>query len=606
MWLITKLIGVKGELNGDNLSGSRRASLSQLVSIGCAIRLRAPADKLIEACMESDLQQLVDGFEKNRLAAGKAIRELVESDRASFIERALALLKKAPDEPGCDYILTLLSQDEHFLTKLCDPSILSLCQAAEIAKRAQKADSHFDVRVMRRIQSALASDSPADARVGERLLELMSACADVGRVVPLLAQLLRSANPRVRSKTVLLIGRVTSSAKFAECWVHVADKRVRANAVEGLWGNQAVEARTVLFEAASDPDNRVAANAMLGLYKLGDTRSLGLLQKMADHPSAAFRASAAWAMKAAADSRFDGTLARLLSDDDPRVRQNAVRATAYLRNLRARLRSSDRLQIFLGEPRLAAGSTRMLRAGICSKPGKSVNGLAPLQFLLEEGGRSVLDYVVRELPSPDSLAFGIAIPGLPQQTAEFRRITDAAGRRSLEWKRHQDHCEIVRYDAGSEKGTTGDDDAAGADELADVPLADALRRLVAEIGQKKSERHLLFLDCPELYSSGLTSCDVDKLIDVARSARVRVHGFILAGRQSCAESQAWRLCRETGGDVDCVATLFDLVPAIDRFYCNQLGCYEITYASNAGRRLSHLTVRVETPDGSGEATREID
>ena len=561
---------------------------------------------MIEACMESQLQQLVDGFEKNRLAAGKAIRELVASDRARFIERALALLKKAPDEPGCDYILTLLSQDEHFLTKLCDPSILSLSQAAEIAKRAQKADSHFDVRVMRRIQSALASDNPAHARVGERLLELMSACADVSRVVPLLAQLLRNANPRVRSKTVLLIGRVTSSARFAECWVRVADKRVRANAVEGLWGNQAVEARTVLFEAASDPDNRVAANAMLGLYKLGDTRSLALLQKMAEHPAAAFRASAAWAMKEAADSRFDGTLARLLSDDDPRVRQNAVRATAYLRNLRARLQSSDRLQIFLGEPRLAAGSTRMLRAGICFKPGRPANGLAPLQFLLEEGGRSVLDYVVRELPSPDSLAIGVAIPDLPQQTVEFRRITDAAGRRVLDWKRHQDHCEIVRYDAAGEDGAAGEDDAAGADELADVPLAAALRRLVAETGQKKSERHLLFLDCPELYSSGLTSSGVDKLIDLAKSARVRVHGFILAGRQSCAESQAWRLCRETGGEVDCVATLFDLVPAIDQFYCNQLGCYEITYASNAGRRLTHLTVRVEASDGSGEATREID
>lgn len=49
-----------------------------------------------------------------------------------------------------------------------------------------------------------------------------------------------------------------------------SDPRVRANAIESLWGVDSPEARTLLSFATNDANNRVVGNALLGLYHLGN------------------------------------------------------------------------------------------------------------------------------------------------------------------------------------------------------------------------------------------------------------------------------------------------------------------------------------------------
>ena len=66
-----------------------------------------PISKFRET-MHSRLSQLVDQFAHNPPLAGKAMREMLESDGSTFTQQALALLKTVSVDPGSNYVLTLL------------------------------------------------------------------------------------------------------------------------------------------------------------------------------------------------------------------------------------------------------------------------------------------------------------------------------------------------------------------------------------------------------------------------------------------------------------------------------------------------------------------
>ena len=112
------------------------------------------------------------------------------------------------------------------------------------------------------------------------------------------------------------------------------DGRIRANAVESLWGRHDPEARALLRQSAEDPIGRVMVNALLGLYWAGEKEASARLIGLAISDDPARRASAAWAMGQTADEAFGPTLAQLCEDSAEAVRQAAVKS-------RVRLRKSD-------------------------------------------------------------------------------------------------------------------------------------------------------------------------------------------------------------------------------------------------------------------------
>ena len=320
--------------------------------------------------MHSRLSLLIDQFAQNPPLAGKAMREMLENDGSTFTQQALTLIKTVSAGTGTNYILTLLLRDASFLTKLCDPDLFSLAEATEIARRVQKLDSNFDVRIIKQIASTASNAAQLTAATAERLLELMSASADLSRILPVLAELLKHPSPRIRSKAVLLIGRASANAKLAESHLKEADRRVRANAIEALWGNTSNEARSILSAAASDSNNRVAANAALGLYKLDETSSIPIILDMAEKPSPIFRLSAVWMMSETQDPRFLGTLAKLIGDEDQRVRQLAFTSVAKIRKNKTSLLNGPKLKVYATEVECSVEPQRKLRVSICSEEGK--------------------------------------------------------------------------------------------------------------------------------------------------------------------------------------------------------------------------------------------
>ncbi|HYL74136.1 MAG TPA: HEAT repeat domain-containing protein [Bryobacteraceae bacterium] len=505
--------------------------------------------------MEAQIEQLVESFESNPWAAGKALRDMVKTGNGTFSVHALALIKAAPEAPGCNYLLTLLSAEAAFLDKLCDPAVISPAEALEIARRIQKLDANFDARVLRHIAGG-GSGSALNEKTAERLLEMVPSFSELGRMLPLLAQLLRHANPRIRSKAVLLAGRAGMGSKLAETCLRHEDKRVRANAVEALWEKSGKEARAILQEATADSDNRVAANAVMGLYKLGDTLAIGLVEKMARHSSAAFRGSAAWVVKETGDPRFLKTLSKLVSDGDAKVRQNVFRALASIRQKKATLGGVPARRVSVVESEIVADGPQRLLVSVRAEDGSPARGLTALQFHLEEAREAITEYSVREKPAPDSIAMGFAFPEFTEPERSFLRVYDEAVQRRLPWTRRQDKWIVREYETDS--------------------LAAKMGRLMGDLSQKESHRHLLLVDCPELYS-GISEDDADKLLVRAKSAGIRVHLLVVAPIESVPNPRVERLCRSSGGRVTRVADRAEIPEVVQELYCSLLCSYEIAY-----------------------------
>jgi hypothetical protein len=567
--------------------------------------------------MQAHLRLLVDQFAQNPPLAGKAMREMVESDGNTFTQQALNLLKKVPVGPGSNYILTLLLRDTSFLSKLSDPDLFSLAEATEIAKRVQRLDPSFDVRIVKQITSAASNADQLEAATAERLLELMSAFSDLSRILPVLAELLKHPSPRIRSKAVLLIGRASANAKLAESHLKEADKRVRANAIEALWGNASNEARSILSAAASDSNNRVAANAVLGLYKLDETYSVALILDMAENPSPIFRLSAVWTMSETQDPRFLGTLAKLIGDADQRVRQLAFTSVAKIRKNKASLLNGPKLKIFATEVECSLEAQRKLRVSICSEDGKPAARFAGLQFVLEENKRLVAKYSVQELAQTETLAIGIALPRGLDQTDEFLQNCEASLKSSLQQKRSQDQWGILRY-AG---GAVGDNilvkfsadpptvaealTAAGNKDSAALNLADAAQRIFAEIGPKKAQRHVLLIDTLAADSSSLGQLDADNLLTLAKEGRIQVYSLVVAALDSDVNPHVRRLCESSGGRTVRAGAFNEIPRALEVLFCTLSSSYEITYVSNAATPTSRVSLQVYSPQGCGEQGCEM-
>lgn len=146
-----------------------------------------------------------------------------------------------------------------------------------------------------------------------------------------IVQLFRDPDPRVRSRAALLAGRYAAHRSFVEKRLNDHDARVRANAVESLWGLKHDFACETLARALWDSSHRVRANAGVGLHIAKDPNAREVLARESKHAASAARKAAAWAMGRTGDSQFRAILDELERDPDEGVRRAAQRAIAALK-----------------------------------------------------------------------------------------------------------------------------------------------------------------------------------------------------------------------------------------------------------------------------------
>jgi HEAT repeat protein len=182
--------------------------------------------------------------------------------------------------------------------------------------------------------------SPESTRVA-RTLTLLDEASPGRRLLPILGHLAHSTDPQISSKAVLFVSRRMQSAAWAAKQLNHPDRRVRANAVQGLWGLNSAEAKDLLRTCLGDECNRVVGNALVGLSMMGEMAVAEEIERISLLPDALFRATAAWAMGKIGHPGFIVTLERLLRDDNRRVRGTALRAMIAIRRMQAEVNCEE-------------------------------------------------------------------------------------------------------------------------------------------------------------------------------------------------------------------------------------------------------------------------
>jgi hypothetical protein len=350
------------------------------------------------------LRQLTKDFSKNRIAIGKAIRQVHEADPAGFATAAAEVLRETAnsaagsgDGAGQKYLLAiLLAEAEDSVRLLCNPEYFSATQSIGLLQVARTLDPAVDVRLAKTLTSEVESDE--QAKYTTRVLEVLAKAPDPSTILPALRQLLQSGNGRVRSKAALLIGRIIRNPQWALHSDPQGDDRVMANAIESIWGLDTPAAKQAFRMAARERRNRAAGNAAFGLYIAGEMESVGLIRNLCQHESGRFRTTGAWVMGRTGDPRFLPWLAKLLKDSDPNVRRVAFKSTADIRGRVKKLSEAPAIQVQIRSAVWREGehTIDLVLNGGAPSAGK----LDARHFVVWNGHEQVAEYTAEEYANP--------------------------------------------------------------------------------------------------------------------------------------------------------------------------------------------------------------
>ena len=198
------------------------------------------------------LATLIWGFASRATESRKLIREMLEQDRDRFHAAAVEILKAPDDSKGYRFLISLLMGCDMLLEALSDAA-LSHAEAAAAARSASQVHSMMEVSLARRAAGEGFSPSRVASDRTRLMIDILGEISKDPRVLGSLRSMARHPDPHLRSKAVLMIGRQERDAGWAQHRLAEADPRVRANAIEALWGRYTEEARAVLRLAACDP-----------------------------------------------------------------------------------------------------------------------------------------------------------------------------------------------------------------------------------------------------------------------------------------------------------------------------------------------------------------
>ncbi len=147
------------------------------------------------------------------------------------------------------------------------------------ARLAIRIDPDLDKTLAQAILTSQKNDSSAPQTA---LLEVLAETDRAENLLPGFRNPRASDDPKVRSKTALLVGRAARAQSWAKTLREDPNPRVRADAIESLWDQGGAFAAVCYDIGLQDSHHRVLANSLVGLYRLGDSRSIALLAQTAD------------------------------------------------------------------------------------------------------------------------------------------------------------------------------------------------------------------------------------------------------------------------------------------------------------------------------------
>jgi HEAT repeat protein len=164
-----------------------------------------------------------------------------------------------------------------------------------------------------------------------RALDILDQTSSGRRLLPILGHLPEAADARLAAKATLFVGRRVMNPAWSAKLLARPEDRIRANAVETLWGLKTPPALDLLERCATDRNNRVMGNALIGLHIAGRPEVDAGVVSLARNGDPGRRSTAAWVMGRLANDRWVDTLSGMMRDDAPAVRSTALRSLMEIR-----------------------------------------------------------------------------------------------------------------------------------------------------------------------------------------------------------------------------------------------------------------------------------
>ncbi len=541
------------------------------------------------------LTSLVRNMESDPSECRKQIRQLLDENPRSFLSAAIEVMKEQADARGAQFVARLLVTSGLLLPALCDPS-LSYEQALAIARLAVRADSMKEVMLGR---------ASADRVASSQVIRILERTAGGRDSLPLLLRLLRQPNPYLRSKAVLMLGRDTRNVTWVKKILADADPRIRANAVEALWGVDTPEARELLGSLREDVDNRVAGNALLGLYRLGDATVIPEIAAMMGHEEPKFRATSAWVMGETGHPRFERMLSDLLKDPHTMARRTAIAAISRVHRAVARARQLPirRLAAHFRNP--PSKGERRITLAISALAGTDISPILPTHVALAEDSKAVLQYRLEQPQDAERSAVAFLLPSAESGTASSWSSYTLA---CLTLKRPPDTWSCVPYASGVLQ--SGDapaeetpphfdsDEAAIRENFSKLPLRptrnDIWHTIFRAVRPETACRHLIICnDSPS-----------DRAPGPGLIASVQEAGTLVQVISSVPNGALESLCTQVHGVFQVGHTPGALAALVEQAYLNLQVHYEIAYQPMV-ERPKKLKVMLCHPAGWGETVLAV-
>jgi hypothetical protein len=428
-----------------------------------------------------------------------------------------------------------------------------------------------------------------------------------------------------------MIGRRLQNGNSTETMLNEPDSRVRANAVESLWGSGAPSTRVLMRLALKDTNQRVVANAMYGLYRLQDQSIISSILTMASHEKPAFRVSAAWTMGETGDPRFAPALEKLSSDLYAAVRKTAVKALARVRRTEETATTAPRLGVSVLRTEKALAGARNIWVRVDAPDGRFASGSASTNFILDEDQGLVIDYKISERHVAERLGVGFALCADGDISAGLLSAAEDAAASCLQYRRADDSWAVLKLFSDDRSAPFTWHDAKvklETDEPIEPPryilqtealrqaisaaprrsgarpaALDAVRMLLPGLAVVGGQRHLIVLAGTELAAAS----DLNHVAEAAIANQVAIH----AVTPGVALPALKAFCRSTGGTMIAARSAENLEDAYKQIYLGLTDRYEITYRPQSKLALAErsdpgsVRLRVFSPDGYGECCMHL-
>ncbi len=246
-----------------------------------------------------------------------------ETFPAEVARGCLTYLAENPsDQPGKQMIVWLC-RGEDYLNHLLDPTLLSEDSARRVLAIFRNTDPQFLVKF-----SKITGASGADAHRVRRALAVVDGLGDFNVLLPWFRALTHNPDERIRSKATKVLCSLRPNKAMIERQLQSDDERVRANAVEAMWGTTTLEAEHIFNSVLADSNHRVVGNALVGLHLLKDQSAFEKITEFTKHPSPTFRRAMTWVLAYIQDNRAIPVLESMRNDASPVVREKATQARA--------------------------------------------------------------------------------------------------------------------------------------------------------------------------------------------------------------------------------------------------------------------------------------